>query len=94
MSPSRKRAGGGQGRVLRIGLPKGSLQETTARLFAKAGALVTIRELLGHRLITSTQIYLHVTGQDLREAAARHPIGRLIGLSLWPHSTPVDTLVV
>ena len=40
--------------------------------------LVTIRDLLGHRLITSTQIYLHVTGDDLRAAAARHPIGRLL----------------
>lgn len=40
-------------------------------------ALVTIRDLLGHRLITSTQIYLHVTAQDLREAANRHPIQEL-----------------
>ena len=41
--------------------------------------VVTIRDLLGHRLITSTQIYLHVTAQDLRHAAARHPIGKLLG---------------
>lgn len=41
--------------------------------------LVTIRDLLGHRLITSTQIYLHVTAHDLRAAAQRHPIGRLLG---------------
>mgnify|MGYP000892107640 CR=1 FL=1 len=41
--------------------------------------LVTIRDLLGHRQITSTQIYLHVTAQDLRMAADRHPIGRLLG---------------
>jgi hypothetical protein len=39
--------------------------------------LVTIRDLLGHRLITSTQIYLHVTAEDLREAANAHPISRL-----------------
>jgi site-specific recombinase XerD len=26
--------------------------------------LVTIRDLLGHRLITSTQIYLHVTADE------------------------------
>ena len=39
--------------------------------------LVTIRDLLGHRLITSTQIYLHVTAEDLRSAAANHPIERL-----------------
>lgn len=40
---------------------------------------MTLRDLLGHRLITSTQIYLHVTAQDLRAAAARHPIGNLLG---------------
>jgi integrase/recombinase XerD len=39
--------------------------------------LVTIRDLLGHRLITSTQLYLHVTAEDLRKAVANHPIQRL-----------------
>lgn len=39
--------------------------------------IVTIRDLLGHRLITSTQIYLHVTAKVLREAAQRHPISQL-----------------
>jgi site-specific recombinase XerD len=41
--------------------------------------LVTSRDLLGHRLITSTQIYLYVTAHDLRKAAELHPIGRLLG---------------
>jgi site-specific recombinase XerD len=54
------------------------LRHTFATHLVKAGVgLVTIRDLLGHRLITSTQVYLHVTAQDLREAAAVHPIGRL-----------------
>ena len=44
--------------------------------FRKTSA-VTVRDLLGHRLITSTQIYLHVTAEDLRAAAASHPIERL-----------------
>ena len=39
--------------------------------------LVTIRDLLGHRQLSSTQIYLHVTAHDLREAADRHPIQNL-----------------
>jgi site-specific recombinase XerD len=55
------------------------LRHTFATDLVRAGVgLVTIRDLLGHRLITSTQIYLHVTAQDLRAAAERHPIGKLL----------------
>lgn len=54
------------------------IRHTFATHLVRAGVnLVTIRDLLGHRLITSTQIYLHVSADDLREAADRHPIGRL-----------------
>lgn len=54
------------------------LRHTFATHLVKAGVnVVTIRDLLGHRLITSTQIYLHVSAADLREAAAVHPIERL-----------------
>lgn len=54
------------------------LRHTFATHLVKADvSLVTIRDMLGHRLITSTQVYLHVTAQDLREAARRHPIGKL-----------------
>ena len=56
------------------------IRHTFASHLVREGiGLVTIRDLLGHRLITSTQIYLHVTAQDLRAAAERHPIGRLLG---------------
>jgi hypothetical protein len=41
-------------------------------------SIVTIRDLLGHKQITSTQIYLHVTAEDLRSAAEKHPIGKLM----------------
>lgn len=55
------------------------MRHTFATHLVRAGVgLVTIRDLLGHRLITSTQVYLHVTGDDLRAAAARHPISRLV----------------
>jgi integrase/recombinase XerD len=55
-----------------------TLRHTFATHLVKAGEnLVTIRDLLGHRSISSTQIYLHVTAEDLRTAAARHPVQRL-----------------
>lgn len=57
------------------------LRHTFATHLVKAGVqLVTIRDLLGHRLITSTQVYLHVTAADLREAVDLHPISELSGL--------------
>ena len=56
------------------------LRHTFATHLVKADVqLVTIRDLLGHRQITSTQIYLHVTAADLRDAADRHPISKLSG---------------
>lgn len=55
------------------------LRHTFATHLMRAGVgLVTLRDLLGHRQITSTQLYLHVTAQDLREAAEKHPIARLV----------------
>ena len=54
------------------------LRHTFASHLVEEGVgIVTIRDLLGHRLITSTQIYLHVTAKDLRKAAECHPIGQL-----------------
>jgi len=69
------------GQRSRIGIPLSPhrIRHTFATHLVRAGVgLVTIRDLLGHRLITSTQIYLHVTADDLRAAAARHPISRLL----------------
>ena len=57
------------------------LRHTFATHLVKTGAkIVTIRDLLGHRQITSTQIYIHVTAHDLREAVNAHPISRLAPL--------------
>ena len=56
------------------------LRHTCATHLLRTGAkLEEIREILGHRMITSTQIYIHVTAKDLRAAAERHPISRLLG---------------
>lgn len=55
------------------------LRHTFATDLVRAGVnLVTIRDLLGHRQITSTQIYLHSTAEDLRYAAQKHPVSSLI----------------
>jgi integrase/recombinase XerD len=63
---------------LRQRLSPHKLRHTFATHLVRAGVgLVTIRDLLGHRQLSSTQIYLHVTAQDLQAAALRHPIGRL-----------------
>lgn len=64
---------------LSVPLSPHRLRHTFATHLVRAGVgLVTIRDLLGHRQITSTQVYLHVTADDLRQAAARHPIGQLL----------------
>lgn len=81
------------GRRSRVGVPLSPhrLRHTFATHLVRAGVgLVTIRDLLGHRQITSTQIYLHVTAEDLRHAAARHPIGKL--LSTVEHLLPAGPL--
>ena len=55
------------------------LRHTFATHLVRAGVgIVTIRDLLGHKQITSTQVYLHVTAEDMRFAAARHPVGRFL----------------
>jgi site-specific recombinase XerD len=70
------------GRRARISKPLSPhrLRHTFASHLVREGInLITIRDLLGHRQITSTQIYLHVTARDLRSAAEKHPIARLLG---------------
>lgn len=70
------------GQRSRVGVPLSPhrMRHTFATHLVRAGVgLVIIRDLLGHRQITSTQIYLHVTAEDLRSAALKHPIGKLLG---------------
>jgi len=55
-----------------------TLRHTCAtHLLQRNEHIVTIQKLLGHELITSTQIYFHTTAEDLRELAANHPIRHL-----------------
>lgn len=55
------------------------LRHTFATHLVRMGEkLIVIRDLLGHRQLTSTQIYLLMTGEDLRNAVDRHPVGKLL----------------
>lgn len=55
-----------------------TLRHTCAtHLLQRDENIVTIQKLLGHKWITSTQIYLHTTAEDLRQMAADHPMQHL-----------------
>ena len=55
------------------------LRHTFATHLVKHGVhVITIRDLLGHRCVSSTQIYLHTTAEDLRRAVKFHPIDKLV----------------
>ncbi|MEK6579813.1 MAG: tyrosine-type recombinase/integrase [Bdellovibrionota bacterium] len=55
------------------------LRHTFATHLVRMGEkLIVLRDLLGHKQLTSTQIYLHMTGEDLRNAVDRHPVGKLL----------------
>jgi integrase len=55
-----------------------TLRHTFATHLVRADVnLVVIRDLLGHRQLTSTQLYLHLTAADLRGAMLKHPVEQL-----------------
>ena len=55
------------------------LRHTFATHLVRLGEkLIVLKELLGHQQLSSTQIYLHMTGEDLRNAVDRHPVGNLL----------------
>ena len=55
-----------------------TLRHTCAtHLLQRGEKPVTIQKILGHELITSTQIYFHTTAEDLRQMAANHPMQHL-----------------
>ena len=55
-----------------------TLRHTFATHLVRADVnLVVIRDLLGHRQLSSTQLYLHLTAHDLRTAITKHPVSRL-----------------
>ncbi|MBL8915673.1 MAG: tyrosine-type recombinase/integrase [Archangium sp.] len=74
-------------RIERVVSPHRLRHTFATHLVQRGVQLVTIRDLLGHRSVSSTQIYLHTTAADLRRAAERHPVEQLIQRldDLLPH---------
>jgi integrase/recombinase XerD len=54
------------------------LRHTCATHLLQEGAhLVSIQKLLGHKSLTTTQIYLHVTISDLKDLSKHHPMRKM-----------------
>ena len=74
----RVRTAGHQAKIRRRISPH-RLRHTFATHLVHQGVnVVTIRDLLGHKHLTSTQLYFHSTAHDLRAAADKHPISKLM----------------
>ena len=86
----RVRFGAAKARIEKRVSPHRLRHTFATHLVRKGIQLVTIRDLLGHRCITSTQIYLHTTAEDLRQAAMLHPVEQLIerAADLLPNIKP------
>lgn len=68
-------------RLARIGkrVTPHTLRHTFATHLMRMGEkLVVLRDLLGHKQLSSTQVYLHMSAEDLRNAADRHPVTKLL----------------
>lgn len=74
--------------ITRPGVTLHSLRHSFATLMLQGGAdLVSIQELMGHSRLDTTAIYLHVGGQQLREAMAVHPLCHAKGSGQPPANT-------
>jgi len=71
-----KRALGASG-ITKSGVTLHSLRHTFACLMLQSGCdLYSLQRMLGHSRLDTTAGYLHATAEDLRAAAAKHPLNR------------------
>lgn len=60
----------------RPGLFVHKLRHTCLTLLLQVGVdLVTLKEIAGHEHVSTTEIYLHVTQEEVRNAIEKHPLG-------------------
>lgn len=60
----------------RPGLSIHKLRHTCLTLLLQQGVdLVTLKQIAGHENISTTEIYLHVTQKEVRQAIEKHPLG-------------------
>lgn len=56
-----------------------TLRHTTATLMYKEGVdILTIKEILGHSSVATTEIYTHVSQNELQAAVAKSPLAELV----------------
>ncbi len=62
--------------IEKAGLTVRNLRHTCLTLLLQEGAdLMALKKLAGHKRISTTQRYLHVTQNQLRQAIKKHPLG-------------------
>lgn len=63
-------------RIDRPGLSVHKLRHTSLTLLLRQGVdIAVLQEIAGHADIGSTEIYLHVVNEDVRQAMDKHPLG-------------------
>ena len=64
--------------IYRSGLSIHKLRHTTLTLLLREGVDIrSLQEIAGHAKISTTQIYTHVTREDIRTKIQKHPLARL-----------------